>query len=58
LRRPGTEPKIKFYSEIIRSNVEGEAAKDEVRAALKRTVEGVVRELLQVDAFNLQPAAG
>ena len=53
----GTEPKIKFYSEIVRGNVVGEAAKDEVRASLKHTITGVVHDLLQVDTFELQPAS-
>jgi phosphomannomutase len=55
LRTSGTEPKIKFYSEIIRENVTGAQAKDEVKAALEKTVHAVVYDLLQVEEYKLQP---
>lgn len=55
LRTSGTEPKIKFYSEIIRENVQGGDAKETVKEALQATVQSVVNDLLQVERYSLQP---
>lgn len=53
IRTSGTEPKIKYYTELV-TTVNSKEDQTEVQNSLKRMVKVFVEELLQPEKYNLQ----